>query len=285
VRGYDGSRWLLLATLWSLQFIFMRMTVPVFGTTPVAEGRALFAALFLVPWVVWVVRERIGLLEHWKDYLVIGLVNNVLPFLCFNFAATALPAGYLATINGTVPLWTAIFAAPMLRERLGAGRIVGFALGIAGVTLIVNLGPVALDARTLLAALVAVAGAALWAVAGVMIKQRTGRLPPMSLAAGSIVFAALVMTPFWAQVPAPATWTPQAAAGLVALGALCTGLAYLPFFTLVRDIGPSRTLTVALAVPVLGILWGWLLLDEAVTLPMLAGAALVVAALALVLRR
>jgi len=285
VRGYDGSRWLLLATLWSLQFIFMRMTVPVFGATPVAEGRALFAALFLVPWVVWVVRERIGLLEHWKDYLVIGLVNNVLPFLCFNFAATALPAGYLATINGTVPLWTAIFAAPMLRERLGAGRIVGFALGIAGVTLIVNLGPVALDARTLLAALVAVAGAALWAVAGVMIKQRTGRLPPMSLAAGSIVFAALVMTPFWAQVPAPATWTPQAAAGLVALGALCTGLAYLPFFTLVRDIGPSRTLTVALAVPVLGILWGWLLLDEAVTLPMLAGAALVVAALALVLRR
>jgi len=53
----------------------------------------------------------------------------------------------------------------------------------------------------------------------------------------------------------------------------------------VRDIGPSRTLTVGLAVPVLGVLWGWLLLDEAVTPGMLAGAALVMAALALVLRR
>ena len=114
MRAYDAGRWLLLATLWSLQFIFMRLAVPVFGTAPVAEGRALFAALFLVPWVVWVVRQRIGLLEHWRDYLTIGLVNNVLPFLCFNFAATALPASYLAIINGLVPLWTAIIAAPML---------------------------------------------------------------------------------------------------------------------------------------------------------------------------
>jgi drug/metabolite transporter (DMT)-like permease len=71
---------------------------------------------------------------------------------------------------------------------------------------------------------------------------------------------------------------------MVALGALCSGLAYLPFFTLVRDIGPTRTLSVGLAVPALGIFWGWLLLGEAVTLTMLAGAALVLAALALVMK-
>ena len=285
MRSYDATRWLLLATLWSLQFIFMRVAVPVFGTAPVAEARALFAALFLVPWVVWFVHQRIGPLEHWKDYLAIGLVNNVLPFLCFNFAATVLPAGYLAIINGMVPLWTAIFAAPLLKEPLGAGRIAGFVLGIAGVALIVNLGPVALDARTALAALAAVAGAALWGWAGVMIKQRTGRLAPMSLAAGSIAFAAVMMTPFWIEAPPAAAWTWQAVAAMVALGAFCTGLAYLPFFTLVRDIGPSRTLTVGLAVPVLGILWGWLFLDETVTLPMLAGAAVVLSALSLVLRK
>ena len=66
---------------------------------------------------------------------------------------------------------------------------------------------------------------------------------------------------------------------------MCSGVAYLPFFTLIRDIGPSRTLTVGLAVPVLGVLWGWLFLDETVTVGMLAGAALVLAALALVMRR
>lgn len=285
MRSYDAGRWLLLATLWSLQFIFMRLAVPVFGAAPVAEARALFATLFLVPWVVWFARQRIGPLEHWKDYLAIGLVNNVLPFLCFNFAATVLPAGYLAIINGLVPLWTAIFAAPLLKEPLGAGRVAGFVLGIAGVALIVNLGPVALDARSALAALAAIAGAALWGWAGVMIKQRTGRLPPMSLAAGSIAFAAVMMTPFWIEAPPATALTWEAVAAVVALGALCTGLAYLPFFTLVRDIGPSRTLTVGFAVPVLGVLWGWLFLGETVTLPMLAGAALVLAALTLVLRR
>jgi len=267
-----------------LQFIFLRLAVPVLGTPMVAEGRALFAAAFLLPWVVWIARQQIAPLEHWKDHLAVGLVNNVLPFACFAWAATVLPAGYLAIINGMVPLWAAIIAAPVLKEPLGAWRIAGFGLGIAGVALIVNLGPVELDALTLLASLVGVTGAALWGWAGVMIKQRYGRLPPMGLAAGSIAFAAVIMAPLWALAPAPSAWTVEAMAALVALGVLCSGFAYLPFFTLVRDIGPSRTLTVGLMIPVLGVLWGWLLLDETVTFAMLAGAALVLAALAMVMR-
>ena len=98
-------------------------------------------------------------------------------------------------------------------------------------------------------------------------------------------FPAVVMAPLSALTPPPATWTIEAAGALVALGVLCSGLAYVPFFTLIRDIGPSRTLTVGLAIPVLGVAWGWLFLDEAVTAPMVLGAALVLAALALVLKR
>ena len=271
--------------MWSLQYIFMRVAVPVFGIAVVAEGRALFAALFLLPWVAWVARQRIGLREHWRDHLTIALVNNVTPFVCFAWAATQLPAGYLAVINGMVPLWTALIAAPVLKEPLGARRAAGFALGLAGVALIVNLGPVELSWKTGFAALVGIAGAAFWGWAGVLIKQRQGRVPPMSLAAGSIAFSALLMMPLWAQTPPPAAWTMNAALALIALGAICSGVAYLPFFTLIRDIGPSRTLTVGLAVPVLGILWGWLFLGETVTLSMLGGTALVLAALALTLRR
>jgi len=271
--------------MWSLQYIFLRVAVPAFGTAAVAEGRALFAALFLVPWVAWVARERIGALEHWKDHLAVALVNNVAPFVCFAWAATVLPAGYLAIINGMVPLWAALIAVPVLKERLGFGRIAGFALGIAGIALIVNLGPVEMGWKTVSGTLVGIAGAAFWGWAGVVIKQRSGRLPPMGLAAGSIAFAAVLMAPLWATAPPPQEWNLPEIASLVALGAVCSGIAYLPFFTLIRDIGPSRTLTVGLAVPVLGVLWGWLLLDETVTLGMLAGAGLVLAALSLVLRR
>jgi len=285
VQAYDAGRWLLLATLWSLQFIFLRLAVPVFGAAPVAEARALLGALFLVPWVVCFARQRIGPLEHWKDYLALSLVNNVLPFVCYAWAATSLPAGYLAIINGLVPLSAAVIGALVLGERLSPARIAGFVLGIAGFALIVNLGPVELNARTLAGTAAAVSGAMLWGWAGVLIKQRTGRLPAMGAAAGTIGFAAVLMVPLWTLAPPPSTWTVEAATALLALGLLCSGLAYLPFFSLIRDIGPARTLTVGLAVPVLGILWGWLILGEAVTAPMLAGAALVLVALALVLRR
>ena len=284
LSAWDAGRWLLLATLWSLQYIFMRLSVPVFGTGLVAEARAVFAAAFLIPWVFFMTKQTIGVRAHWKDHLAVSLVNNVLPFVCFAFAASALPASYLAVVNGMVPLWSAVIAAPVLKEPLGARRIAGFVLGVAGVALIVRLGPIALDFHSILAAMSAMLGAALWGWAGVVIRQRTGHVPPISLATGSILFCALLLAPAWAETPPLESWTAPALFGLVALGLLCSGVAYLPFFTLVRDIGPTRTLTVGLAVPVLGIFWGWLLLGEAVTLPMLAGAALVLVALSLVLR-
>ena len=280
-----AGRWLLLATLWSLQYIFMRMAVPVFGTGIVAESRALFAAAFLVPWVLLVTREPLMLRAGWRDHLAVCMVNNVLPFICFAYAATALPASYLAVMNGMVPLWSAVISVPVLKEPLSAWRIAGFLLGIAGVALIVKLGPIELTPHTALAAAAGVAGAAFWGWAGVVIRQRTGRVPPVSLATGSILFAAALLAPTWVEVPPPSTWTPVATAALVALGALVSGIAYLPFFTLVRDIGPTRTLTVGLAVPVLGIFWGWLLLGETITASMIAGAALVLAALVLVMKR
>ena len=278
-----AARWLLLATLWSLQHLFMRVAVPVFGTPLVAGARAFFAGCFLLTWLLLVMRESLRLGANWRDHLAVSVTNNVLPFICFAYAATVLPASYLAVMNGLVPLWSAVVAAPVLGEALGVRRVAGFILGLAGVALIVNLGPVPLDASTTLGIAAGMAGAALWGWAGVLIRPRSGRLPPMSLAAGSILFSAILLAPAWATLPAPAMWTPQATAALVLLGLFCTGVAYLPFFTLVRDIGPTLTLTVGLAVPVLGILWGWLLLGEVITVAMLAGAALVLVALVLVM--
>ena len=278
-----AARWLLLATLWSLQHLFMRVSVPVFGATLVAEVRAFAATGFLLIWLFVVMRESLRLRTNWRDHLAVSVTNNVLPFVCFAYAATALPASYLAVMSGMVPLWSAITAAPILGEPLGPRLVGGFVLGLVGVALIVNLGPVPLDASMILATTAGMVGAAMWGWAGVVIRQRSHRLPAMSLATGSIFFSAILMAPAWVTVPPVATWTPSATVAVVLLGLFCTGIAYLPFFTLVRDIGPTRTLTVGLAVPVLGMLWGWLFLDEAITLGMIGGAALVLVALVLVM--
>ena len=284
MRPYDLARLLGLAVIWSLQYIFLRITVPVFGAGPVADGRALFGALFLVP-AALAMGVRIAPLERWKDHLVVCLPNQVLPFMCFSASALFLPAGYLAIINGTAPLWAGIFAAWALKEPLGVRPLAGLLLGVAGVALIVNLGPVALDARSLTGALLALAGAALWGWGGVVIKQRDGLLPPVGLAAGATMCAAILMAPLWATAHPMTAWTPGALLSLALLGVLCSGVAYLAFFSLVRDIGPMRSLSTGLIVPALGVFGGWILLDETVTLPMLAGIALVVSALFLVLRR
>lgn len=284
MRAYDWARLVSLAGLWSLQYIFLRLAVPVFGTGPVAAGRAFFAAVLLLA-VAAALQQRIAPLAHWRDHLIVALPNNVFPFVCFAWAATVLPAGYLSIINGTVPLWTGMLAAWLLAEPLGVRRVAGFLLGLTGVALTVNLGPVGLDLRTALAALVALAASVSWAYGGVVIKQRGGSLPPIGLAAGSMTFSTVMMAPLWVPAPAPPAWTLEAGAALVALGALCSGLAYLAFFTLVRDIGPARTLSTGLMVPGLGVLWGWLFLGETVTAPMIAGVLLVLLALALVMRR
>jgi len=277
------ARWLLLATLWSLQYIFMRVSVPVFGTALVAEARAFFSMMFLVPWVVFVMRGTIAFGAHWRDHLAVGLVNNVLPFICLAYAATVLPASYLAVMNGMVPLWAAVTSTLFLGEPFGARRIAGFLLGLSGVALIVNLGPIPLDARAIAGTVVAMLGVFFWGWGGVVIRQRSRRVAPVSLACGSVIFCSLILSPAWFTAPPPAAWTGLPLAGLIALGVLVSGLAYLPFFTLVRDIGPTRTLTVGLAVPLLGMIWGWLLLGEAITVAMVIGAALVLAALVLVM--
>lgn len=284
MRPYDWARLLGLAGIWSLQYILLRLAVPVFGTLAVADARAVLGALFLVP-VAVLLGQRIAAREHWYDYLVVCLPNNVLPFACLAWAATVLPAGYLAIIAGTTPLWAGVFAHWALGEPLDARRVSGFALGVAGVALIVRLGPVELDAQAVTASLVTLLGAASWGWGGIVIKQHSARIRPVAMAAGSIACAGLVMLPLLAFAPPPARWTLEAGLALLALGGLCSGLAYLAFFTLVRDIGPSRTLTTGLMVPVLGVLWGWLFLDETVTPAMLGGVALVIAALAVVLRR
>ena len=98
------------------------------------------------------------------------------------------------------------------------------------------------------------------------------------------MFAGLALLPPGVIEPPPGPWTPIVIGCLLALGLLCSGVAYLLYFRLIRDIGPTRTSTLTFLLPAFGIVWGVVLLGETVTLPMLAGALLIVAGTAAVLR-
>jgi drug/metabolite transporter (DMT)-like permease len=280
MRAYDLSRLLALGAVWGIAFFFMRVAAPALGTSLTAELRALSATVFLLA-VSALVNQRVAIAANWRTYAFVGLINNALPFLCFALAALHLPAGYLAILNGTSSLFTAVISAVVLGERLTRTKIAGFVLGLIGIALIVQLGPIAMDRWKLVAILVALIGSALWGWGGVLIKQRAARLPLMGFAAGTTLAAAIYLAPAWLTAPS-ANWTLNATAAGVTLGLLCTGVAYLWFFSLLRDVGASKTMAVTFLVPAFGVFWGWLLLGEPVTLGMFVGIAVVFAALALV---
>jgi drug/metabolite transporter (DMT)-like permease len=170
---------------------------------------------------------------------------------------------------------TALIGAVWLRDRLGAGRVAGLVIGMAGVVLL------AADKADFKPggsgwALLAMVGATLcYGFAANFTKRHLTGVPPMVNAAGSQIVSAVALTPFalwtWpAQPPAPLAW---AAAAVLGVG--CTAIAYVLFFRLIERVGASRAVTVTFLVPVFGTLWGALFLGESVTGSMLLGGAVV----------
>jgi drug/metabolite transporter (DMT)-like permease len=274
LKPRDLADLVLLAALWGGSFLFMRYAAPAFGALPLMWLRVAIATVCLLPLLVWrgqvgALRERIGVVT------VMGLFNSAIPFVLIAWATLSITAGLASILNATVPIMTALIGAVWLRDRLGAGRVAGLVIGMAGVVLL------AADKADFKPggsgwALLAMVGATLcYGFAANFTKRYLTGVPPMVNAAGSQIVSAVALTPFalwtWpAQTPAPLAW---AAAAVLGVG--CTAIAYVLFFRLIERVGASRAVTVTFLVPVFGTLWGALFLGESVTGSMLLGGAVV----------
>lgn len=279
----DLFRFVALAAIWGGSFIFMRVAAPEFGAAALMLVRCAIGAALLV--IVLFARQRGGSLRAiWRPMIVLGLVNSALPFVLFGFAAMTLKTGVISVLNATAPFWGAMIAFVWLRERLSRWQVVGLVAGFAGVMVLVT-GGRGLDGfdddGSLLAVFVCLIATLSYGLSASFTRRFLGNADPLANATGSQISASL-----WLLVPGIALWpdhspAPQAWISAIALGVLCTGIAYLLFFRLIANLGASRAMTVTFAVPLFGILWGALILDEAVTLAMVAGGAIVVLGCAL----
>jgi drug/metabolite transporter (DMT)-like permease len=264
----------LLAALWGGSFLFMRYAAPAFGALPLMWLRVTIATVCLLPLLIWrgqvgALRERIGVVT------VMGLFNSAIPFVLIAWATLSITAGLASILNATVPIMTALIGTLWLRDTLGAGRLAGLVIGMAGVVLL------AADKADFKPggsgwALLAMVGATLcYGFAANYTKRHLTGVPPMVNAAGSQIVSAVALTPFalWTwptQTPEPLAW-----GAAVVLGIGCTAVAYVLFFRLIERVGASRAVTVTFLVPVFGTLWGALFLGETVTGAMLVGGAIV----------
>ena len=275
MRTADVLRLLALAIIWSASFVFVRVLAPVIGPVWVATARLLLGGGALV--LAFIAMRRHGDVgRHWRAYLFIGVVNSSLPFLLFAYAALTLPASYLVILNAALPLFGAVASAATLGEPLTLRKMGGLTAGVAGVLLVSRAGPIVPDRSFALALAASLAAVLCYAVAGVWLKRRGGALQPVAVAGWSQLLGGLALLPIAAFVPARGDITSTILIDVLLLALVCSALAYLLYFRLIADIGPTRAMTVTFLMPAFGVLWGGLFLHETITLPMLAGAALIV---------
>lgn len=272
---------LLLAAIWGASFLFMRIAVPALGPGWLIEARVLLAALLLWGVARTLRQPPLALRGQGRHYLVLGLFNTALPFLLFAYAARTLPASLLAILNATGPIWGALIAALWQRTPLSPRAAAGLLLGVAGVVLLLGLEPAALQAGAGWAIAATLAATCCYGIASNYARVAPTQ-GPLANAHGSMWAAVLWVLPVLPFAPAAALPTAGVGAAVVTLGLLCTGVAYLLYFRLVADIGAAPALTVGFLVPLFGVLWGRLFLDEAVGWHTLAGALVVLVGTALV---
>ena len=279
----DIARLLVLAALWGGSFTFMRFAVPAMGPLWLAASRVSLAFLALFAYAL--LRGKVPAVRtHWRDFLMIGVVNSALPFALFCFAEQYVGGSTAAVLNATSPFFATIVAALWLREPITAAKFAGMLLGLGGVGMLVGWQPAQLTGNVALAVVACLAAALCYGIASVYAKARMAGVPSFATALYSQLAAALVLAPALPLVPLPSDVSPQVAANVVALALASTAIAYLLYFRLIANIGPARALTVTFLIPLFGVLWGWVFLGETIGAGMLAGCALILLGTWLALR-
>lgn len=270
-----------MSALWGASFPLLRIASPAFGPWALAGLRCALAAVVLTV-LMRSLREHWPARSAWPQLALLSLLTVVTPFVLFNWAALVIPAGYSSVLNATAPLFGVLGAAATGEERLTSRRLIGCLVGFAGVALLVQLGPVAVSTRVVLAALACTAAAAAYGLGSILMKRATMDHAPLPASAAVHVAAALILLLPAGMSASSIQVTTGALIAVAVLGTVTSGFMYWISMRLMREIPASAATSAAFMIPLFGVSWGGLFLGEPVTASMLPGCVLVLAATALI---
>ena len=264
----------MVAALFGGAFLFMRVAAPAFGAIPLIAVRLVLAAMILMP----IVLARNGMpeiVQHWRPITVLAILHYALPFCLFAYALLTLTGSFTAIINASSPLFAGVVAWVWIGERLPPMRIAGLLIGFSGVVVLVW-DKLDVNFNTAgIATAAAVSASFCYGLAAVLAKKHLTGVSPLAVSAGSMLAGAIMLLPLaillWpATAPSFNAWVMVAA-----LGVASTAVAFILYFRLIASVGPTKAITVTFLVPVFAVVFGALLLDEPITLSMLAGGAVI----------
>lgn len=284
MKASDLGLLLLLAALWGASFAFSRIAVPEFGALALTGVRVAGATLFLLP-LLLLRGAGPNLLRHWKLIALVGLTNSAVPFFLFSYGALALSSGMLAIFNAATALFAAVIGWLWLRDSLTPVRIAGLAIGFTGVLWLAgekaSLVPGVHGVATGWAVAACLLATLLYGFSANFTKRYLAEVSPVAFATGTQIVSTLLLagpaTLAWPEtMPGARAWF----AGIM-LAIACTAIPYILFFRLLANVGVVRATTISFLIPAFGMLWGAVILGEAITPQMALGCLVIVAGTAL----
>ena len=278
----DLGALVLLAALWGASYTFIRVAVPAFGPFTLMGLRVVLAASILALYAAALAPGMPKLRSRWREFLIVGATNSAIPFSLIAAAEIELTASLAAILNSTTALFVAVVAAVWIGEALTIKKVFGLFMGLVGVAVLVGWDPIPLSGIVLLSVGAMLAASLSYAIGGVYVKRTFAGVPPLAMAIGQQAGAAFLLLPL-AAVSFPQEAPPlPAALSALALTLLSTAVAYLLYFRLIENVGPTKTLTVTFLIPVFGLLFGVVLLGEPVGVGTLVGFGIILYSVALV---
>ncbi len=269
-----------LSMLWGGSYFFVEIALTEWSPLLIVGVRVVVATFVI--WAIvlaagWSVPRSVA---AWKAFFVMGLLNNVLPFLLIVWGQKEVASGLAAILNAAAPIFTVIVAGIFLRdEQMTTAKLSGAVLGLIGVAILIGPSAIAgLDA-SLLAQIAILAAALSYAFAGVYVRRFLEfDVNPIVVAAGQLLMSSLIMTVLILAFDTPARLLTSSAITWGAVGGMAvfsTALAYILYFRLIATAGATNAVLVTLLIPITAILLGSIFLGERLHALHFAGMAVV----------
>jgi len=280
-RSMDLTTWgllILLGLIWGGSFFFGRVAVQHVPPMTLVLFRVGLAAIALHIAFGRLPGFYQTLTSRWRELLIMGLINNAIPFTLIFLGQTKIGSGLASILNATTPLWAILVAQIFTTdEKITPAKLIGCGLGLAGMVLLI--GPAALGiADSPLWAKLAVIGAAVSYGFAASFGKRFKGVSPRITATGQLTASTLIMLPLALIVDQP--WSlpmppVNVIAAILALALVSTAFAYIVFFRILSVAGATSASLVTLLVPPAAILLGILFLGESLSLTETLGLGLI----------
>ena len=260
----EWSLILLLSVIWGGSFFFIGVAVKELPPLTIVLGRVFLGSSLLLLFAYIKGHKIPSSLKIWGLFLVMGCLNNVIPFCLIVWGQTHIESGLASILNATTPIFSVILA-PLLTkdEKFTTNRISGVLLGWVGVIVLIGLESLSRLGIGFLAQL-AILGASLSYACAAIFARNFKNIHPVVAAAGMLSCSTLIMLPLALYIDQPwqlsVSITPILA--VVGLATICTSVAYLIYFRILASAGATNAVLVTLLVPISAIILGWLFLGE-----------------------